>query len=107
MEIQRMCNVEYGTLGSPLSTPGVLWLQVCDGATDEERQEWELLPADQFKYLNKSSTYNLAGVNNAEEYRVRAARTSPHPPFSTYTSTHLCQFPTAVSCMATVQDCKQ
>lgn len=47
--------------------------QVCDGATDEERVEWELLPASEFKYLNKSSSYNLAGVDNAEEYRVCAA----------------------------------
>lgn len=47
---------------------------MCDGATDEERKEWDLLEANEFKYLNKSSTYSLAGVDNAEEYRVR-----PHP----------------------------
>ena len=52
-------------------------LQVCDGATDAEREEWELLPAHEFKYLNKSSTYTLAGVNNAEEYGVRAVYTPP------------------------------
>lgn len=48
-----------------------LLLQVCDGATDEERKDWDLLEAKEFKYLNKSSSYSLTGVDNAEEYRVR------------------------------------
>ncbi len=45
--------------------------QVCDGAEPEERAEWELLDAREFKYLNKSSTFTLPRVDNAEEYRVR------------------------------------
>ena len=46
--------------------------QVCDGAEPEERAEWELLDAREFKYLNKSSTFTLPRVDNAEEYRVRS-----------------------------------
>ena len=46
-------------------------LQVCDGATDEERKDWDLVEANEFRYLNKSSSFNLMGVDNAEEYRVR------------------------------------
>jgi len=45
--------------------------QVCDGAESEERAEWELLDAREFKYLSKSSTFTLPRVDNAEEYRVR------------------------------------
>ncbi len=45
--------------------------QVCDGAEPEERAEWELLDAREFKYLNKSSTFTLPRVDNAEEYRAR------------------------------------
>ena len=48
--------------------------QVCDGAEPEERAEWELLDAREFKYLNKSSTFTLPRVDNAEEYRVRRVR---------------------------------
>lgn len=50
---------------------------MCDGATEEERKEWDLLEAKQFKYLNKSSSYTLTGVDNAAEYRVGPL---PDPP---------------------------
>ena len=62
---------------------------MCDGATDEERLEWELLPASEFKYLNKSSSYNLAGVDNAEEYRVWAV---PSSTSMLLTATEICTF---------------
>ena len=49
------------------------WLQICDGCSDEERRLWSLKPAKEFHYLNQSSCYTLPRVDNAEEYKVRAA----------------------------------
>jgi len=52
-----------------------LWLcfelQLCDGASPEERQRWFLRPAQEFHYLNQSTCYDIPGDSNAEEYKVR------------------------------------
>lgn len=46
--------------------------QLCDGASAAEKAAWHLKPAQEFHYLNQSSCYNLARVDNAEEYQVRS-----------------------------------
>jgi hypothetical protein len=52
-------------------------LQLCDGASPEERQRWFLRPAQEFHYLNQSTCYDIPGDSNAEEYKVsRAGRQS-------------------------------
>lgn len=45
-------------------------LQLCDGASPEERQRWFLRPAQEFHYLNQSTCYDIPGDSNAEEYKV-------------------------------------
>ena len=45
-------------------------LQLCDGATPEERAKWQLTAAQDYHYLNQSTCFELPGVNNAEEYKV-------------------------------------
>ena len=52
----------------------MLVLQLCDGASPEERQVWRLGQAKEFHYLNQSSCYQLKDVDNAAEYKV------PSPP---------------------------
>lgn len=47
-----------------------IFYQVCDGASEEERKEWKLKPANEFAYLSSSSRYHLEGVDNADEYMV-------------------------------------
>ena len=46
------------------------WLQLCDGASPEERERWKLKPAKEFHYLNQSTCYEIPGDSNAEEYKV-------------------------------------
>lgn len=46
-------------------------MQLCDGATEEERKLYHLCPAKEFHYLNQSGCFELKGVSNAEEYKVR------------------------------------
>ncbi len=48
-----------------------VFYQLCDGASEEEKAVLHLRPANEFKYLNKSSCFELKGVSNAEEYEVR------------------------------------
>lgn len=48
----------------------MLVLQLCDGASSEERQVWRLGQAKEFHYLNQSSCYQLKDVDNAAEYKV-------------------------------------
>jgi hypothetical protein len=45
-------------------------LQLCDGASVEEKQRWFLRPAQEFHYLNQSTCYDIPGDSNAEEYKV-------------------------------------
>jgi hypothetical protein len=45
-------------------------MQLCDGASPEERQRWFLRPAQEFSYLNQSTCYDIPGDSNAEEYKV-------------------------------------
>lgn len=45
-------------------------LQLCDGASPEERKAWKLTQASDYYYLNQSTCYELPGVNNTEEYKV-------------------------------------
>lgn len=45
-------------------------LQICDGASPEERTRWKLKPANEFHYLNQSSCYEIPGDSNAEEFSV-------------------------------------
>ncbi|WPT16300.1 Myosin-11 [Picochlorum sp. SENEW3] len=45
-----------------------IFYQICDGASEEERNAWNLREAKDFSYLSSSSCFELDGVNNAEEY---------------------------------------
>ncbi len=45
-------------------------LQLCYGASDEERKRWSLKRAEEFHYLNQSTCYDLPRTNNAKEYEV-------------------------------------
>ena len=51
-------------------------MQLCAGASPEERAAWQLGAAADFHYLNQSSCYELAGVDSADEYKARPAPTS-------------------------------
>jgi myosin V len=51
-------------------------VQLCEGASAEEKAAWFLKPAQEFNYLKQSSCYDIPGVNNADEYKVRT-RTEP------------------------------
>ena len=48
-------------------------LQLCAGASAEQRVKWRLLPAREYHYLNQSTCFELQGVDNAEEFKVRNA----------------------------------
>ena len=48
----------------------LLALQLCDGASAAERQNWQLGEAKEYHYLNQSSCYQLKDVDNAAEYKV-------------------------------------
>jgi myosin-5 len=51
-----------------------IFYQVCDGATSEEREAWNLKEPRHFQYLSTSSSFELEGTKNAEEYvRTRNA----------------------------------
>mmetsp|Transcript_6824 Transcript_6824/g.22658 ORF Transcript_6824/g.22658 Transcript_6824/m.22658 type:complete len:1580 (+) Transcript_6824:86-4825(+) len=51
-----------------------IFYQLCDGASPEEVEMLRLKPAKEFRYLNQSQCFDLAGVSNAEEYsRTRRA----------------------------------
>jgi len=45
-----------------------VFYQLCDGATAEEREAWNLKDARDFRYLSTSSCFELDGCSNAEEY---------------------------------------
>lgn len=49
-----------------------VFYQLCDGASDEERDKFKLLPASEFRYLNTSTCFNLDGTSNADDYTVRS-----------------------------------
>mgnify|MGYP001810307532 CR=1 FL=1 len=49
--------------------PPTFAVQLCDGATEAERAALRLKPAKAFRYLNRSTCFDLRGVSNAEEYR--------------------------------------
>ena len=49
---------------------------MCDGASPEERQRWKLLPAKEYHYLNQSTCFELTGVSNTKEFRVRTGSTA-------------------------------
>lgn len=48
----------------------LVFIQLCDGTSPEERQKWSLKPAKEFHYLNQSSCYELKRVDNAKEFQV-------------------------------------
>ena len=48
-----------------------VFYQLCEGASEEEKTALHLRPANEFRYLNKSSCFDLKGVSNAVEYAVR------------------------------------
>eukprot|EP00210_Caulerpa_lentillifera_P001139 g1097.t1 len=51
-----------------------IFYQLCDGASEKEKQEFFLREAKHFNYLNQSTCYNLHGVDNARDYqRTRQA----------------------------------
>ena len=45
-----------------------VFYQLCDGATTEEREAWNLKDAKHFRYLSTSSCFELEGCSNADEY---------------------------------------
>lgn len=47
-----------------------IFYQLCCGATDEERQEFDLLPVEEFDYLNQGGEPKIAGVDDAGEFQV-------------------------------------
>eukprot|EP00803_Ostreobium_quekettii_P000595 evm.model.scf_649.4 EVM.evm.TU.scf_649.4 scf_649:26519-48447(+) len=46
-----------------------VFYQLCDGASDEEKEAFFLKPASEFAYLSQSTCFNLKGVDNAREYK--------------------------------------
>jgi hypothetical protein len=58
----------------------VVGVQLCDGASPEERARWFLKPAQQFHYLNQSTCYEIPGDSNAEEYQVCVCVVLDHQP---------------------------
>ena len=72
-------------------------VQICDGATMEEREAWRLRPAKEFRMLNQSNCYTLPRVDNAVEYGV-----CTHPPRAVCRSLSLsapCSDPKAGVCL--------
>lgn len=63
-------------VGIRLGSAYVVLLQICEGATPDERARWKLTKAQDYHYLNQSTCYELPGVNNAEEYKVGRLRCS-------------------------------
>jgi len=51
-----------------------IFYQICDGATEEERLKWKLLPSTEFAYLSSSSCHVLNGIDNSQEYMVRKCK---------------------------------
>lgn len=47
-----------------------VFYQLCDGASEEEKAALHLKPASEFRYLNRSSCFELKGISNAEDYTV-------------------------------------
>eukprot|EP00879_Flechtneria_rotunda_P032866 GHRR01036285.1.p1 GENE.GHRR01036285.1~~GHRR01036285.1.p1 ORF type:complete len:258 (-),score=99.99 GHRR01036285.1:94-867(-) len=43
-------------------------MQLCDGASPEEKQRWLLADGPSYSYLNQSDVYTLPGVSNATEF---------------------------------------
>ena len=64
--------VAYLLASEPACLPA-LPTQLCEGASVEERTRWQLQAAKEYHYLNQSTCFDLAGVNNADEYKVRGA----------------------------------
>jgi myosin-5 len=46
-----------------------VFYQLCDGASDAEKQAWRLRPAKEFRVLAQSSCFDVPGETNAAEYR--------------------------------------
>lgn len=46
-----------------------VFYQLCAGASEEEKINLNLRPAQEYRYLNSSRCFDLDGVDNAEEYR--------------------------------------
>eukprot|EP01102_Stenamoeba_stenopodia_P002108 TRINITY_DN11872_c0_g1_i1.p1 TRINITY_DN11872_c0_g1~~TRINITY_DN11872_c0_g1_i1.p1 ORF type:complete len:1388 (+),score=341.30 TRINITY_DN11872_c0_g1_i1:151-4314(+) len=54
-----------------------IFYQLCAGATKEEKTSLNLLPIDQYHYLNQSKCFSIPGVDDAKEFhRVRHALTT-------------------------------
>ena len=47
-----------------------IFYQLCEGASEEEKKLLQLRPANEFRYLNRSTCFDLPRVSNAEEYAV-------------------------------------
>ncbi|KAJ5888888.1 hypothetical protein N7495_008929 [Penicillium taxi] len=47
-----------------------IFYQLVAGATDEERQEYDLLPVEEFDYLNQGGTPIIDGVDDKAEYHA-------------------------------------
>jgi myosin-5 len=46
-----------------------IFYQLCDGASDDEKQKWRLKSAREFRVLAQSSCFEVPGDSNAAEYR--------------------------------------
>jgi myosin heavy subunit len=59
-------------------TPGErsfhIFYDLLAGASEAERNEWQLYPPEQFHYLNQSGCYYVDDVDDAQEFAVRLLR---------------------------------
>lgn len=46
-------------------------MQLTDGASAEQRTQWRLKTAQEYRYLNQSTCFQLPGTDNAEDFKVR------------------------------------
>ena len=47
-----------------------IFYQMVAGATDEEREQWGLLPVEHFEYLNQGGNPEIDGVDDAAEFKA-------------------------------------
>ncbi|KXZ52496.1 MYO1A protein [Gonium pectorale] len=46
-----------------------IFYQLCDGASPEQRSAWRLKNAQEYRYLNQSTCFQLPGTDNAEDFK--------------------------------------
>lgn len=45
-----------------------IFYQLCSGASEAQREEFGLLPIEEFNYLNQGGDYHIANIDDAEEF---------------------------------------